>query len=174
MPTAAALISRMSGIAESEVYEVIRQIMYQTAQKRERRILMIHYNVIERRNPSDPTQPNKYYGIVKSLDVYQMHQFASRISDESTLSEADINAAITAFLKTIPKVISEGFIVDLGEFGTFRASISTEGVDAADEFNNTKIKKCRIIYHPGELMRDSISTFKFTKNVSPTEPASTP
>ena len=134
--------------------------------------MSVHYNVISRRNPKDPTAPDKYYGIVKSLDTYSLHQLAERISDESTLSEADIYATLAAFLKVVPKILNEGFIVDLGEFGAFRTSISTEGVEVESEFNAANIKKGKIIFAPGMLLKDAIRNFKYVKN-EPVETAAT-
>jgi predicted histone-like DNA-binding protein len=134
--------------------------------------MSVHYNVISRRNPKDPTAPDKYYGIVKSLDTYSLHQLAERIAAESSLSEADIYATLTAFLKTLPRVLNEGFIVSLGEFGSFRTSISTEGVEVESDFNVANIKKGKIIFAPGPLLKDAISTFKYVKN-EPVDPAAT-
>jgi predicted histone-like DNA-binding protein len=130
--------------------------------------MSIFYRLFQRRNPQDVTAPHKWYGFVKSVAKYDLHRLATRISRESTISEADVYAVLTSFLGVVPMVLDEGFIVDLGEFGSFRTSIGTIGADAEADFTINNIIRRKIVFTPGKLLKNAIKNFTFRKQVNDT------
>jgi predicted histone-like DNA-binding protein len=126
--------------------------------------MAIPVNVIQKRNPRDPLAPHKWYGVVKSVGKLSLTKFANRISRESTISSADVHAVLTAFLELIPIVLDDGFIVDLGEFGTFRAVVYTEGAETSDDFTIHNIKRANMRFTPGAQVKAAIRNFTYIKN----------
>ncbi len=124
---------------------------------------MIKFKIMERANLQDPLEPRKYYAYVQNQGVVNLRQIAKRISRESTISMMDTLAVLEGFLQTIPDLLLEGKIVKLAELGTFRSTISSEGVDNADDFNVTNIKRLNLIFRPGSEFRDQLNTVKFKK-----------
>ncbi len=124
---------------------------------------MIKYKILERVNPLAPLDPRKYYALVQNQGVVTLRQIAKRISRESTVSMMDTLAVLEGFLQVIPDMLSEGKIVKLAEFGTFRVTISSEGVETAEEFNFTNIKRLRTLFRPGGEFRDQLNNVKFSK-----------
>ena len=124
---------------------------------------MIKFKIMERVNLQDPLEPRKHYAYIKNQGSVNLRQIAKRISRESTISMMDTLAVLEGFLQTIPDLLLEGKIVKLAELGTFRSTISSEGVDIADDFNFTHIKRLNLIFRPGSEFRDQLNNVKFTK-----------
>lgn len=131
----------------------------------------IFYRVVQRRNPAEPTAPYKWYGVVKSMGRLSLLKFAKRISQESTISAADVYGVLIAFLQLIPVVLDDGHIVDLGEFGSFRTTIRSSGVDTESEFSTGNITHQRVLYVPGKAMKEAIKSFTYKKLSTETAPS---
>ena len=124
---------------------------------------MIKFKIMERVNPQAPLDPRKHYAFIKNQGVVNLRQLAKRISRESTVSIMDTMAVLEGLLQDIPDLLADGNIVKLGELGTFRTTISSEGVDVADDFNSTNIKGLNVLFRPGSEFRDQLRNVKFTK-----------
>ncbi|MBC8321478.1 MAG: DNA-binding protein, partial [Bacteroidetes bacterium] len=46
---------------------------------------------------------------------------------------------------------------------TFRTTISSEGVDVAEDFNITNIKRLNLKFRPGTEFRNQLNNVKFSK-----------
>ncbi len=123
---------------------------------------MIKFKIMERANLQDPLEPRKHYAYIKNQGSVNLRQIAKRISRESTISMMDTLAVLEGFVQVVPDLLLEGKIVKLGEFGTFRCTISSEGVDIADDFNFTNIKNLNLVFRPGSEFRDLLNNAKFT------------
>lgn len=124
---------------------------------------MISYLIQERVNPNSPTDPRKYYATSKATGKINLRTLAKRISRESTLSIMDTQAVLEGFIQVIPDLLLEGNIVALGEFGTFRLTLSSEGAETPDEFNVSMIKKANLLFRAGSEFKDQLSNVKFTR-----------
>jgi predicted histone-like DNA-binding protein len=121
------------------------------------------YKVIEKVNPRDLEAPRKFYPSLKSDGRSNQRKLALEASDRSTLSDADMDAAMTNLLALIPKHLADGKVVDLGEFGTFRLTIKTEGVDTAEAVTTRSIKKVGVRFTPGAAFMKTLEDVKFVK-----------
>lgn len=124
---------------------------------------MVKYHLIERVNPQDILGIRKHYAVVHNQGEINLRQLATRISRESTISMMDTMAVLEGLLQVIPDTLIDGRIVKLGELGTFRLSISSDGVDDPDEFNSSMIKALNLRFRPGLLFREQLNKAKFTK-----------
>lgn len=70
---------------------------------------------------------------------------------------------IEAFLTVAPEKLADGKIVELGEFGTFRVSISSEGAENPDEVTSRSVTDARVIFTPGKRFKQVLDTIKFQK-----------
>ncbi|MHB1148181.1 MAG: HU family DNA-binding protein [Lutibacter sp.] len=124
---------------------------------------MIKYSLKERINPTDLTAPNKLYPVKQSQEELNLRDFAKRISRESTVSMMDTMAVLEGLLQIIPDEIVNGKIIKLGDFGTFRTTLSGDGVATEEEFNTKKIKKLNIRFRPAREFRNLLASVKFEK-----------
>lgn len=124
---------------------------------------MFYFKLNQRVNPKSPEEARKYYAFPKASGTIELRELARRISRESTVSMMDTVAVLEGLLQVIPDMLLDGNIVRLGDFGTFRLGISSEGVENPDEFNVSKIRKANLIFHAGKVFRDRLKTIKFTR-----------
>jgi predicted histone-like DNA-binding protein len=90
-------------------------------------------------------------------------KLALEAADRSTLSDADMNGAMTNLLALVPRHLAEGQVVDLGEFGTFHLTIKTEGADTAEEVTVRNIKKVGVRFTPGPAFKKTLEDVEFEK-----------
>lgn len=124
---------------------------------------MIKYSLKERINPTDLMAPNKLYPFKQAQEELTLRDFAKRISRESTVSMMDTMAVLEGLLQIIPDEIANGKIIKLGDFGTFRSTLSSVGVATEEEFSSTKIKKLNIRFRPAREFRNLLASVRFEK-----------
>ena len=89
--------------------------------------MAIPFVIIQRVNPRQLTQPKKFFGLARSVGEITLRDLAVKISSRSTVSTMDIHAVLEGFLQVIPEELSSGHIVRLGEFGTMRSVLQSQG-----------------------------------------------
>lgn len=125
--------------------------------------MAINYSLTQRVNLKDATAPRKFYAIAKSNGEESVRQLATEISKRSGLSSVDVFAVIEAFIDLIPEKIAEGKIVRLGDFGSFNVTISSEGVEKAEEFTASLIRGNSLNFRPGKLVQKVLDTIEYSK-----------
>ena len=81
------------------------------------------------------------------------------------MSSADVKSILDSLSVILPIELSDGNIVDLGELGSFRASVSSSSSGAAtdEEFSVAKnMRRARIIFTPGKSLREIKSNLNYT------------
>ena len=127
--------------------------------------MSVNYIVTGRRNPSDENSPIKYYAQVKSKGELTFKELGREMSEiSSTVSDTDAIAVLNDLLKIIRRHLSEGKIVRLGDFGSFRLSARSDGAISEDVFHAGYIRSAKILFTPGEDLRAMIRNLKYIKN----------
>ena len=123
----------------------------------------MNYTVKERYNPKAPEEPRKYYAFPKATGNAGLRVLAKRITRESTVSMMDSLAVLEGLFQVIPDYLMAGNIVELGQLGSLRLSISSEGAENPDEFTVSMIRKTNILFRPGSEFKDELATVKFNR-----------
>lgn len=124
---------------------------------------MINYKIINKVNPQDVTAVQKFYAVKQAQEVLTLRDFGKRISRESTVSMMDTMAVLEGLLQIIPDEIVNGKIIKLGDFGTFRTTLSAEGAATEEEFTVANIKKLNIRFRPAREFVDLLASVKYSK-----------
>lgn len=125
--------------------------------------MSIKFNVIQRRNPSKPIDPLRWYANAVGDGETKLNDLAQYASETSTVSKADILAVLESTLTKISKDLAEGKIVRVGEYFTLQMSLSSEASDKEEEVTAAKIKKAKINFRPGKMLSDMIKLATFSK-----------
>ena len=99
---------------------------------------------MQRPKPGDASAPKKFYAVAKSDGEVTLRQLADQIADISTVSSIDTLVVLESLLKVIPNHLLNGRIVRLGDFGSFRLTLASEGADTAGHFSKNMIKKVNL------------------------------
>ncbi|MBP6473471.1 MAG: HU family DNA-binding protein [Chloroflexi bacterium] len=124
------------------------------------------YKVIEKVNPSDLEAPRKFYPSLQTNGRVNQRTLATEAADRSSMSDADMAAALANMLALIPKHLAMGEVVDLGDFGTFRLSISTEGAATPEAVTSRNIKDVNVRFTPGTIFKEALTRIQFEKVAS--------
>jgi predicted histone-like DNA-binding protein len=80
-----------------------------------------------------------------------------------TVSGADIRAVLYALVDVSVDNLADGTIVRLGDLGSLRISISSEGKATAEEVNGNCVKSASVIFTPGTRIKEMLDTVKYQK-----------
>ena len=121
------------------------------------------YRVIMKKNLSgkegEPEQ--KAYAIPKYNGNTDMDTLCKVISARSSMSSADVKAVLDNLNFVLDMELQAGRIVQLGEFGNFRLSLSSAGADTKSGFSSSMLKKAKIIFTPGKSLKTTVQTTGF-------------
>jgi predicted histone-like DNA-binding protein len=132
--------------------------------------MTVKYNIVERGNPSNREAPKKYYPSIQSSGRVTTQEMAEMAADRSTLTTADMMAAIETFLAIIPQQLKKGNIVELGDFGSFWLRSTSDGADTPEETNGTQITGVLPRFNPGKRFKAVLKTIEYTKGSVVREP----
>jgi predicted histone-like DNA-binding protein len=121
------------------------------------------YKLIERGNPSDPAAAKKLYASPIISDKVSLKTLSAEIAGRSSLTSGDIANVISNLLDRLPVYLVSGNSIKLGDFGTFRLSFSSEGVEKQDDFSTSKIKGIKVVFTPGKDMKRQLTNIHFEK-----------
>lgn len=119
------------------------------------------YKKIKRKNPINKEADGKYYASPVNSGKITLNELSSRIERNSSLSKGDILNVMSNFLDEVPEYLKDGKSVQLGDFGTFRCSFSSEGADKPEQINASSIKATRVIFTPGVKLKNQLADISF-------------
>lgn len=125
--------------------------------------MSVKYNVVQRGNPTKPTDPKKSYPSIASSGRKSLRELATEISRMSTVSSVDTMAVLEALLMIIPQELAAGNIVELGDFGSFWLRINSEGVEDADAVRSGHVTNVLPRFNAGREFKKVLSEIKFEK-----------
>jgi predicted histone-like DNA-binding protein len=125
--------------------------------------MSVKYNVIQRGNPSEPTDPKKYYPSIASTGRVTLRQLSQGISKTCTVRSADVMAVLEGMLAIIPDELARGNIVELGDFGNFWLKANADGVESAEEARASQITNLLPRFNPGKEFKKMLDTIEFEK-----------
>ena len=123
----------------------------------------VKFNVVERGNPAKAEAPKKFYPSIQSGGRMTLRELAKQISTISTVSSTDTMAVLEALLTIIPKELSKGNIVELGDFGNFWLKANAEGADTSEAVRATQINTLLPRFIPGKEFKKVLDTIEFEK-----------
>ena len=130
----------------------------------------VKFNIVERGNPSNREAPKKYYPSIRSSGRVTTREMAEMAADRSTLTTADMMAAIESFLAIVPQQLAKGNIVELGDFGSFWLRSTSEGAPAPEEANATQITSLLPRFNPGKTFKKALKSVDYARGTVVQEP----
>ena len=88
---------------------------------------------------------------------------AERIQTTCTVHKTDVYAVLVALEDVVKDAIQNGEIVRLGELCTLQVSLSGKGSLTEEDYNDSLIKKAKIIFRPGVILSEALNTLKYSK-----------
>jgi predicted histone-like DNA-binding protein len=125
--------------------------------------MSIKFNVIEKHNPAKPDDRKKFYASTISKGEATIEDLTKSIEKISTVSGADIRGVLYALVDVLTTDLANGQIVRIGDLGSLRVSISSEGKEKAEQVNAASVIDSRILFTPGPKLKDMLLLLKYEK-----------
>ena len=120
--------------------------------------------MVERGQPGVPGGgEKKFYASAVMAGELSLAELTKAIEKISTVSGADIRAVLYALVDVAIDNLAKGTIVRLGDLGSLRVSLSSEGQDTADDVTAATVKNTKVIFTPGTRIKEMLDTTKFQK-----------
>ena len=128
--------------------------------------MTVKYNVVACHNPRDIVAPPKYYPSVVSSGEVTIQQLAEKIADISTVSSIDVVAVLEAFVQLVPRELTEGNIVRLGDLGSFWLRVKSDGSVTPEEVSASNVNKILPKFTPSKRFKKVLNNTDFEKKSS--------
>lgn len=126
--------------------------------------MSVKFKVIERGQPGVAGGgEKKFYASANVTGEKTLAGLTRSIEKISTVSGADIRAVLYAMVDVMRDSLAEGQVVRLGELGSLRVSISSNGMDTAEEVKASAIRNSKVIFTPGKDIKNMLATLKYEK-----------
>ena len=123
----------------------------------------VTYSVVPRIDPRQKNDPPKYYAQAQARGDVSVREMAERIQASCTVHKTDVYAVLVALEDVVKEAIQNGEIVRLGELCTLQVSLSGKGTLTEKEYDDSLIKKAKIIFRPGTILAGALETLKYSK-----------
>ena len=130
--------------------------------------------MVQRKNPQKKSEV-KYYASPVNAGKKTLRDIAKDIAGRSSLTRGDIENVLTNFMECLPSYLRDGFSVQLGEFGTMRLTLSSEGALNEKAFKTETIKP-RVTFTPGVELKAALrdNSYETPKKKESLTPAPSP
>ena len=126
--------------------------------------MSIEFNVIQRGEPGVVGGGvKKYYASGQSSGEISLGSMGKRIEQMCTVNGADVRAVIYAMLEVMILEMADGKIIRLGELGSLRVNISSEGMEKEEDVKASVIRSAKVVFTPGKDLKNMLETLTYEK-----------
>lgn len=115
---------------------------------------------IQRANPQDRNSV-KWYLTQEKTGSVGMTEIAREIESRSSLSIGDVKSVLNNLVEVLPVFLRLGQTIKLEGFGSFRISVTSEGIRSEEELSVHNINSVKIIFLPGVDLKQSVENISF-------------
>lgn len=131
------------------------------------------YKIQARKNPMNREEVRYYPVIALNQEPLTLEAIISEIVDATGVTRPDVKSVIAALEQRIIAAMRDGRSFRLGDLGSFRPTISGNGMATPEEVNASCIKYVRVQFSPSGYMERKLKPgaegVTFTKQSSDTE-----
>ena len=142
---------------ENESFEAL--IILLTKNKK---IMSLSYVIRKGVNPASEDNATVYQGRAKQLSLMKTTDFCNFVADQCSATSSDVRGVLDGLIFAVNYFASNSFIVDLGELGSIKYSISSELMEDPEKYSNAAINKAKIVFNPGQQLKNAMKTVKYT------------
>lgn len=127
--------------------------------------MSVKYKVIQKGQPGVAGGgTKKFYATSVFTGEKDLDQLTKSIEQISTVNGADIRAVLYALVDVITSDLSNSQIVRLGDLGSLRLNVSSDGKSHEKEVNANAIRSTKLVFTPGKKLKEMKQTLKFEKS----------
>lgn len=104
-----------------------------------------------------------YYAQARSTGKCDIRRLCTAISERCTVTSSDIKAVLDALVVSMKSELSDGKIVRLRNFGSFRITFGSEGAESEEKFNANLIRRPKYTFAPDINLQEQAKILKYRK-----------
>ena len=124
--------------------------------------MSILYSKVQRINPRDLEAPKKWYIVPQRIGQKSEKEIAEALTRNTTLSRGEASLVLDELQAVIITSLLDGYTVQMGDWGSFQLTVSSDGVDTEADCTADKIKAVNIRFRPGKGMKEAVAKASFT------------
>ena len=129
--------------------------------------MSLMFSVGARMNPMDKNATPKYYATAQVAKIIDVRDLCKSCRAHSTFTMGDSMGVIETILEHAMEEMKVGNMVRLGGLGNFRLTINAqEGTDTEQDFNESNIKSCHVLFTPGDDLVDMCNNMTYVRTLS--------
>lgn len=116
----------------------------------------IRYKLVQRKDftKDAPADGKRYYAQLVSNGTVSLDELCESIAEETAQTSADVKSIFDRLPRVLRRHLSEGRNVQMGEFGSIRPTLGSQGSLTRKEFDAaTMMKKPGLVFTPGKLLQ---------------------
>lgn len=132
----------------------------------------IKYKLIQRKDftKDAPKDGKRFYAQLVSNGTVSLDELCESIAEETALTSADVKSIFDRLPRILRRHLSEGRNVQLGELGSIRLTLGSQGALTKEGFNAaTMMKKPGLMFTPGKLLQKMRDAMTFLRVKDPNE-----
>jgi predicted histone-like DNA-binding protein len=111
---------------------------------------------VSRANPLDRSQ-NKWYLTQASKGYVGTKEIADDIAARSSLTPGDVRNVLDNLGDVLRQHLQAGYSVRLEDFGAFRVSVTSEGLDTAEALSARNVKAIKLVFQASPELKDGLA-----------------
>ena len=123
----------------------------------------ILYKVVSKKNYLDKTKAAKFYAQVQNTGRVSLGTIEEELEKSSSVTRGDVMSIMANLQDIVCKSLRNGNVVQLGDLGTLRVSVSSKGADTVSKFTAQNINKARVNFRAGTGLLSMIANLKYAK-----------
>jgi len=123
--------------------------------------MSILYTKVQRVNPRDPEAARKWYVVQKRVERKSEKEIAEALTKNTTLNRGEAGMVIDELQSVILQALLDGYSVQMGDWGSFQLTVSSEGADTEYACTAELVKSVNIRFRPGKEMKEAIAKATF-------------
>lgn len=124
----------------------------------------LKFKVIERGEPGvTGGGTKKFYATAVKGGEMSLDDMTHQIEKICTVSGADIRGVLYAMVDVSIDALANGTFVRLGDLGSLRTSISSEGRENSGDVNASVIRRGSVVFNPGPRIKTMLASLKYQK-----------
>ena len=138
--------------------------------------MAVQYHLVLRKNMSKEVEEGKeklYYAQTRATRTCGFDELCDLIAERSMASSGDVKVVLDRMNKFAAKALERGEVVQLGELGSLQLIMGSKGSATTEGFSSTLLKKARLCFRPGTILRNTTQVAKgerTTIDVTPVTP----
>lgn len=122
---------------------------------------------VQRINPQKRDEAPRWHPVQNTIEQVDETTVAELISDETTLNPTEALMAIRQLRKVVQRLLLDSKSVQLGNWGSFSISLTTQGVADQKDLTAKCVKNVNMKFTPGKELKAALQNATFTWIIPP-------